>query len=400
MITKLHTVIALSAFAATSLFGGGYKIPETSLDAVALSSACIAASNGADASYYNPANMAFSTDKSSAMELDLTYIGLSKINYKGTTFVGAPYNTNLPTDTTSESESFYVPTIHYVSPAVGNVRMGLSIVSPGGLSKRWKETPAKLYAEEFTLKTVEINPTISYKVTDSIAIGGGIRALYSDGIVKNAKYEMTGKSWDFGYNLAVSFKMLQDTTVALTYRSKINMTVAGSTTKTATTINSDVSVELPMPAALNVALSHTFNGTTTLEAVYERTYWSAYKQLDFNFANTTNEAALGQPIDKFWKDASAYRFGVTHKMDKTTLMVGYAYDRNPVPEKTLSYELPASDANIFSLGGKYEYDENLEFGLAALTAIYKDRKVTNTVLNGEFTNSRSYLVSASVEYKF
>ena len=399
MKMKLHKGIALSVLTASTLFAGGYKIPESSLDAVALSNACIAASNGADASYYNPANMAFSRDKSSAMELDLTYIGLTKVNYKGTTWVGAPVNANVPTDTSSESESFFVPTIHYVSPGVGKIRMGLSVVTPSGLSKRWKESPAKLYAEEFTLKTVEINPTISYKLTDAIAIGGGIRALYSDGIVKNAKYDMTGDSWDFGYNLALSVKMDKDTTVALTYRSKINMTVDGSTSWTATGINSNASVSLPLPAAFNMALSHTI-GNTTLEAVIERTFWSSYKQLDFDFDNSINEAALGAPIPKLWSDASAYRFGITHRLDKFTAMVGYAYDETPIPDATINYELPSSNANIFSLGGKYKYDENFEFGLAALTAIYKDRKVNNTILNGEFSNSKSYLVSASVEYKF
>ncbi len=398
MKLKLYKGIALSALAATVLFGSGYKIPESSLDAVALSSACIAASSGADASYYNPANMVFSEDKSSAMELDLTYIGLSSVDYKGTTGVAGVGL--VPTKTSSESEDFFVPTIHYVSPAAGELRFGLSVVTPGGLSKQWSEVPAKLYAEEFTLKTVEINPTVAYKITDSIAVGGGIRALYSDGIVKNAKYDMTGDSWDFGYNLAVSAKIDKDTTAAITYRSKIDMDVEGSTSKTATQIKSDVSVSLPLPAALNVALSHTFNDTTTLEIVYERTFWSSYKKLDFDFSNAVNEQLLGTPIEKEWSDTSVYRVGLTHKMEKVTLMAGYAYDENPIPEKTLNYELPASDGNIFSVGGKYRYDENFEFGLAALGAFYKDRTVHNSVLNGTFSNSKSYLVSAGVEYKF
>ena len=402
MKLKLHQGIALSLLAAGTLFAGGYKIPESSLDAVALSSACIAASNGADASYYNPANMAFSKDKSSAMELDLTYIGLTSIKFKGIAVDASNSNTPTPTDTSSESENFFVPTVHYVSPAVGKMRFGLSVVTPSGLSKKWNEGVPAVSAKEFTLKTVEINPTLSYKLTDAIAIGGGVRALYSDGIVKNYFYDMTGDSWDFGYNLALSVKMDKDTTVALTYRSKINMTVTGTTSRILYGNTGDVSVDLPMPAAFNMALAHTVNNTT-FEVVIERTFWSAYKDLDFDFADPVSEAVLGQPKDKSWSDTSAYRFGVTHKFDKLTAMVGYAYDETPIPDKTLGFELPSSNANIFSLGGKYKYNENFEFGLAALTAIYKDRKVNNLTTNGidgEFTNSKSYLVSASVEYKF
>ncbi len=396
----MNKKIALSLFVALPLFAGGYKIPESSLDAVALSNACIANSSGADSSYYNPANMAFESKEKNAIELDLTYIHLTAVDYKGTTYLGAPVNANVPTDTSSEAENFLVPTLHYVSPAFGKAHFGLSVVSPSGLSKRWNESPASLYAKEFTLKTVEINPTFSYKLTDAIAIGGGVRALYSDGIVKNAKYDMTGDSWDFGYNLALTIKPEAATTVALTYRSKINMTVTGSTSRTATTINSGANVTLPLPAVMNFALAHTFDKTTTVEAVIEHNFWSKYQYLDFNFDNATNEAALGTPIPKFWKDTTTFRLGLTHHYQKATVMVGYAYDQTPIPDATIGYELPGSNANIYSFGGKYKLNQNLEVGLAALGAFYKDRKVNNAILNGEFTNSASYLVSAGVEYKF
>ncbi len=394
MKNRLHKTLLLSAVASATLFAGGYKIPESSLDAVALSNACIANANGADASYYNPANMAFSKDASSAIELDLTYIGLSSVDYKGTVVVPGPAIQS--TSTSSESEDFFVPTLHYVSPAVGKMHFGLSIVTPSGLSKQWKTSPASLYAEEFTLKTVEINPTFSYKLTDSIAVGGGVRALYSDGIVTNAYYDMTGDSWDFGYNLALSMKMSENTTVALTYRSKIDMTIEGSTSRyTTITTPSDGSVTLPLPAAWNMAVAHTID-KTTIEVVIERTLWSSYKSLNFYFDN----AAYNSSTPKLWKDTTAFRVGLTHKYDKVTAMLGYAYDETPVPDATIGFELPNSNANIFSIGGKYKIDENFEVGLAALTAIYKDRKVNNTILNGEFSNSQSYLATASVEYKF
>ncbi len=92
----------------TAVMAGGYKIPESSLNAVALSNAYVANANGADASYYNPANMVFSENKSGAIEVDLTYIGLSAMDFKGTTGT-------TPTDTSSKTENFIVPTLHYVS---------------------------------------------------------------------------------------------------------------------------------------------------------------------------------------------------------------------------------------------------------------------------------------------
>ncbi|NPA66088.1 MAG: transporter [Epsilonproteobacteria bacterium] len=395
MNTKFTKSILLSSIVASSLFAGGYKVPENSLDAIALSSACIANANGADASYYNPANMAY--NKASSIEVDVTYIALSKVDFKGTTTVPTATGYVLyPTDTTSESESFVIPTLHYVSPMVNNFNFGLSIVTPSGLSKKWEDQPASIYAEEFTLETVEINPTFSYKINDMFAIGGGLRALYSNGIVKNAYYDMEGDSWDFGYNLALSVRPVKNATIALTYRSKIDMDLEGDTSRFATyPIGSDGSVSLPLPATLDFAVAYTMNNTT-VEVVVERTFWSDYEELDFTFDNPKYD----RTFDKNWDDTMTYRLGLTHKYNQWTAMAGYAYDESPIPDETLGYELPSSDANIFSLGAKYQINEKIEVGLAGLMAIYDDRKVTNKIVQGEFSNSKSYLTTASIEYKF
>ncbi len=43
----------------------------------------------------------------------------------------------------------------------------------------------KAFAEEFTLKVVELIPSASYKITDNLSIGAGLRFIYSEGVVKN-----------------------------------------------------------------------------------------------------------------------------------------------------------------------------------------------------------------------
>ena len=269
-----------------------------------------------------------------------------------------------------------------------------------GLSKRWKESPASLYSKEFTLQTVEINPTVAYKLNEQLSVALGVRGIYSNGIVKNAYYEMDGTGFDWGYNLAVTLKPNKDTNVALTYRSQIDLHLKGDTSATATTINSGVKISIPAPAVISFAVSHTYNNSTTVEAVLEHNVWSAYDKLDFNFDNTTNETNLGAQHKKNWKDTDTLRIGLTHKYDKTTAMIGFAYDPSPVPNSTLSYDLPDSDAKLVSLGGRYDVTENINVGLAGLISFKDDRKVNNTTLSGEFTSSRAYMVTAGLEYKF
>lgn len=88
-------------------------------------------------------------------------------------------------------------------------------------------------------------------------------------------------------------------------------------------------------------------------------------------------------------------------------MAGIAYDETPVPESTLGYELPDSDAWIFSVGGKYKMDERWSLGMSALVDLKKSRTVhqnvssTNTnPVDGEFSDARAYLVMVGIEYRF
>jgi long-chain fatty acid transport protein len=383
----------LSLATATVLMAGGYKIPESSVNAVALSNAYVASSYGADASYYNPANMVFSDNKGSAIEVDLTYIGLSKVDYN-------PVSGN---SISSKAENFIVATLHYVSPAFDKFRFGFSIVSPAGLSKKWSDAPGSTYAKEFTLQTIELNPTVAYEINEQLAIAFGIRGIDSSGVVKNSYYDLKGDGYDWGYNAALAYKPTKDTNIALTYRSNVDLHVSGDTSAVLAGSNGKVKVSIPVPAAANLAVSHTYNNTT-VEFVLERTMWSAYKNLNFDFSNATSEFVLGKPISKNWKDSNTYRLGLTHKHDKVTAMVGVAYDVSPVPDSTIGYENPDSNSKVISLGGRYEINEKMSVGLAGLVSFKDNRSVNNIAdgghVNGEFSNARAYLLSAGMEYKF
>ncbi|MCW8953909.1 MAG: outer membrane protein transport protein [Sulfurimonas sp.] len=407
--------ITLLSLAATSmLMAGGYKIPELSLNATALSSANVAHSSGADTAYYNPANMAFMKDEN-LLEADLTYIGLSDTNYKGTVSGVGPH------DLSAKRENFLVPSLFYVSGDVDGARFGLSVVTPFGLTKRWNEEPAKTSAEEFTLETIELNPTVALPINDKLAIAIGLRVVHSKGIVKSygttvitppgapavVSRDMDGDSIDFGYNLALAYKPTSELEFGLTYRSKIDLNLEGnaklSESLGSTTYDGGANLSVPLPSALNIAAAYTFASKTTVEFVYERTFWSEYKELDFNYSGTLSAVLTGifdDAVAKNWKDVSAYRLGITQKMDKATLMCGIVYDETPIPESTLGFDLPDSNSLSVSLGGRYQINEKMNLGLSALYSMREDRTVSSSSLTGEFTDSTALLVSVGLEYKF
>lgn len=406
---NIGKMVAISAICAMSLEASGYKIPEQSLSAVALGAANVAAVKGADASYYNPANMAW---MSSGYHLDLalTYINLPKIKFDG---AAAPSFS--PGTSKSETEHFLLPTGHLVTKEYyENWRFGLSIVAPGGLSKRWDSAPGRGFAQDFTLKIIEVNPTAAYRVNDKFAVGFGLRAIYTDGVVKsdtnvgapfNLSRDMNGDSIDYGFNLALSFKPVEDITLAATYRSKVDLTVKGNAkllSPLGTSYNGKANVTIPLPAVLTLAAAKKFNDTT-IEAVYERVFWSKYKNLDFDYAKPLAASLqdFDDPVSKNWKDVDTYRLGLTHEYNhKLTLMAGIGIDKNPAPESTLSFELPDSDAMIYSAGFKYKITKDLDIGLAYLMSDKKSRTVKNKDIDGKFKDSAAHLVSTGISYRF
>jgi len=413
-IVKVATLLSLSA---ATLLASGYRIPEQSLNSVALSAAYVAGANGADASYYNPANMSF-MENGAFTEVAMTYINLPKVNY---TANGTPPAGNANGD--SKEEQFLMPNLHYVSPKMGDWRYGLSITAPAGLSKRWDDAYPKATSEEFTLKVIEINPTVSYLVNDQLSLGFGVRGVYTDGVVKsnanglgvNASRDLTGDSIDFGYNLALSYKPIKELTLAATYRSKVDLTVEGDATLVHPVLTAlggnyvgGASVTIPLPASLALAAAYTYD-KTTLEFVFERTYWSSYENLDFNYDTTLSSVggasspytAFDAPRSKNWKDSNAYRIGISHQWSDTLkLMAGFAIDKSPVPSSTLGFELPDSDAKLYSVGFEYKVTQNLKMGLAYLYDDKEDRTVSNGTANGTFTDSSAHLLTASFKYKF
>ncbi len=422
----MKRILSLSIITAAIAFGAAYKIPEQSLRSVALAGAYVAGADDADAAYFNPANMSFLPNKS-FFEFSATAIYLPKISFKGKVY--SPLSKKLEkASAKSKDEGFFVPHMHWVSKEYKGLRFGLSLTTPAGLSKRWTTQPQIWSAQEFTLRVLEINPSLSYKISDKLAIGAGVRAIYSDGKVRikfpNLYSEDLKGDTDikWGYNLALSYRLHPSLTFAATYRSRVGLKEVGSAkgylgkfllTKNPSDLNTLIpyatkaNVSVPLPATLSLAAALWLSKSTRFEIEYERSYWSAYKRLDFNFYNSQfAEAALGKPKPKQWHDSNTLRVGLMHKnTPKLTTMYGLAYDETPIPSDKVGFELPDADAIILSFGAIYKYSDNIHFGVSYLY----DHKISRTItlmdrnangIVGKFSNTRAHLLNFAFNYRY
>ncbi len=402
-------LILASLLIGSTAFASGYRIPEQSAESTAKAGAHIAGAVRADSTYYNPANMAWA-ENTWQTEVNLTYLHLTAIEY---TDARSPrFNGE------SEKENFFLPTLFVVSPDYHNFRFGFSITEPYGLAKRWEDPYPGTYAQEFELKVFEFNPTVAYRFNDFISIGGGVRFLYNDATVKSsgvispagitAARDLEGDTTEWGYNLALSVKPSRQSNISVTYRSNVDLDFDGDailrTNLGGTVLNTGASVSVPAPAVLAIAGAYTFD-RLTVELTYDRTFWSEYETLAFNYdvplTNPALAGAFGRPIPKNWKDTDAIRLGLTYQLtDAVAVMGGFAYDENPVPDDTLGFELPDSDAWLYSLGARFSLNKQMDLGIGVLYDYKEERAVGNGVINGTVKDASAFLVTTGFTYKF
>ncbi|MCP4342939.1 MAG: aromatic hydrocarbon degradation protein, partial [Desulfobulbaceae bacterium] len=381
----------------------------------------IASSTRADTAYFNPANMAWMED-TWHVEVDATYIFLSEIDYED----NRPATGGLA-DGNSEEENFFVPTGFVVSPSYGGARFGLAIVAPAGLTKRWKDPYQKSFAEKFSLMVIEVNPTVSYSFGNMVSIAAGPRMLYAEAEVRSSSYDtpllgdaardMDDDTLEWGWNAALAVKPIEELNLSATYRSKVDLDFNDNDAKLSLGPASPMNpffnksynsyVGIPVPAVFALSAAYDVLDNLNVEFTWDRTFWSDYDELDFDFSANTPPSPPSNPFDeskpKDWDDTNAFRIGVTWEMNETwTLMGGFAYDENPAPAENINFELPDSDAWIYSIGAQYKVSEQMDVGMAALYDYKESREVKNAEgsVDGNFTNASAFLISVGMNYRF
>jgi long-chain fatty acid transport protein len=403
---KRFSVLAMaSILVAGSAMASAWRIPEQSVDSTAKAGANIASAKHADAAYFNPANMGWLADAWN-VEVDATWIHLFSIEYDDA-------RTSLY-DGESETENFFLPTGFFVSPNLGGARIGMSITAPAGLAKRWKSNYQKAVAEEFSLAVFEFNPVVSYTIADKVSIAAGPRMLYADATVRSdasglgmqLSRDMDGDTIEWGWNVAVAYKPIEKLNLSATYRSNVDLDFDDKADLNLMGYRAtlDTKVSIPVPAVLAFSIAYDVLDNLNVEFTYDRTFWSEYEKLDFDFSPNIPGNPFEPPQVRDWDDTNAFRLGVTYGVtNELDIMAGFGYDENPAPDANVSFELPDSDAWLFSLGMQYAVNERMDVGCAALYDYKEDRDVKNSPTDrvyGEFTGAGAFLLTVGLNYRF
>lgn len=317
----------------------------------------------------------------------------------------------------------FVPNLYYVAPVNQDLSFGIGLNAPFGLKTEYDQTwMGRFQAVTSEVKTINLNPSLSYKLNDTVLLGIGLSVQYIDAKLTNmVNYsalaggvlganlqgvaDVEGDDYGWGYNLGALFN-LGDTRVGIAYRSEVDYTLEGEVSfanvpapmaGNALLQTGPVTADVTMPASASLSLFHKLSPGVDVLADITWTGWSSFDVLTVRRTSGTVVSATNEN----WQDSWRYSLGVTWHQDAAwTWRAGVAYDETPVEDAFRTARIPDNSRTWVALGGQYRLSGKtaLDFGYAYL--FVEDASINSTVagagtLRGNYENSVNIL---SVQY--
>ena len=420
MIKKIFLVTILVSFSATA-WASGFGVFTQGASGLGQANSVVAHPTGPSSLYFNPALL--NQIPGRQVEIGTTAIYADrKIDLDSGGSIDADNQWNFPS------------TFYYTHEANKTITSGIGIFFPFGLSSKWDDDYEGRYiGTEGDVFTMNINPAISFQITDRLAMAFGFDLLYMDASLKNklnqtAAYliaqnqgfplppltsplsdiaqEFEGDGWGSGYNFGILYKATERVSIGGTYRSHIDVDIEGdvhlhdvdpSLALLFPESNADADIRLPAQATLGVAFQALDSLIVEVGARWED--WDSTDELKIEFG----QPILGQSVNIIPRDWKA----------TWTYNTGGQFQLNAVPGDTFEPIIPDTDSHLFTIG------TTLKFGPWTVSSAFglehhEDRDKANTIddplgsavagqpvgtANGEYHND-IYLVAFSLGYAF
>ena len=235
-------------------------------------------------------------------------------------------------------------------------------------------------------------PTISYRFTEQWSVGAGVTYNRVEGelhrqvpvsvpgnplmspMVTEVDSRVEGDDEAWGYNLGVIYQPVPETTLGLTYRSKVDFNLEGSFSASSPvldqlgigTVTDTAALDLTTPETINFSLTQQMSENLKLMFGASWARWSRFDQIlvtGTERGEITNEQ---QNYENAWAFSTGGEYQLTPQL---ALRAGVALDFTPTQDSTRSVRIPSDDRRIFSIGAGWSPtpDLTLDFAYSYLT---------------------------------
>ncbi len=404
---KLIFIFLISFVVATPALAGG---PAHGAKAAGMGTAFAALADDPSAIAYNPAGIGF-------QEGTRLYLGAMAVAPK-TQFDDGGENKE-----ETESQLFVAPHAYFTSNLAWNdVSLGLGLFSPFGIGGRtWPDDGVVKYSsKESLIATFMANPVVAWRLLPTLSIAFGVDYLWAYNRAKqkvnqsmlqapDGTSSLTADGGGWGWNLGLLWQLQPEFSIGAAYRSTITADLSGDIKlKNIAPVlqplyggakissHARTSVDFPEIATLSAAWQPSKRWTIVIEG--EWVGWSSFKKQTI----TVDQPMAGADdivIVQNWRDGWIAKAGTELKIDQHwALRTGYAYLSSAVPSATLSPANPDASQHNYCFGLGYTKNK-LTIDLFYVFAHFEDRKVSNDILSGEYTN-RSHSFGLSLGWQF
>ena len=381
--------LALVLASGSNAFAAGYSTELTSTSGLANSYAgSVTGIHDVSDMFFNPAVLA--DVENGEFILSASYLD-ANINTKG----GSRANGTSQTGNVHDAGvNAFVPALYAAKRINEDMVFGLAITSPFGLATKYNDTwQGADRAVASTISTVNINPSLSYKVNKDLSVGAGFQAQYYRAQLtsKTASAYTTknqGSDWGYGFNLGAKYQATENLKFGIGYRSKIDHNVDG-TVQVQGLGYSDSQAKTATPESLTLGAAYKVRPDVELAYDLTWTRWSRLKSLQ---VNATQNSSLSAASTFNWHDSFLHSVGANFTLnDKWLLRTGAAYEKEAMTDANRNPSVPLSDKVWTSVGFNYKISKTLSVDATYLHQFYR-----NAVSN---LNSNSTTNSLNVHYK-
>ena len=349
---------------------GAFLLREQSAVGQGLSTAGAAAGGaGLGSMFWNPATMTDYAGLNSSSVL--TGIAPSaQSTATGGAFIGLGGNSG------DIGQSALLPASYYSYQLGEQVWIGASITSPFGLVTRNPVVWAgSTYGETSKISSVDLNPSIAYKLNDMWSFAVGLQFLYFKAFqtqdvsplalaaVGTHTLTLKADGWGVGATAGVTFKPFAGTEIGLGYRSSVKENLEGSVRVPTLGLAYQMKLSATLPDIYTLGLRQRITSDFDLLAGIEYDKWHLGTLPVINKATGAQLLLAGVvpvSVPFNYKDGWLFSLGGEYKWNPNlTLRGGLAYEKSPIDNSNRRPTLPDSNRIWASVGAGYKVSDRL-----------------------------------------
>lgn len=359
-----NTILAAAvAVSVNTAMGAGYQILEQGASNMgnAVAGATVNANQDATCAFWNPSSAAFMPLEVGQTRVDAGVFGVLPTLWCTGTRTSNPYTQTGTNQEGDCSAASVVPQVFIAHKFTDRIDGTLSITAPWGLESDYNDDwVGGFQGLHSYLMTVDINPSVSFKITDWFSVSGGVSAQYAYCRLTNAVPAVLGGGWQrfsgddvaVGGNIGFTIKYAENGRFGFHWRSAVEHELTG--TAKGALYNFPISADMHMPNTFDIGWYQRGWGMLrefAIMAGYSYMTWSQFEDLVIPEA--------GVRIDENWKDTSRVSVGFHYYpeyVENLTVRLGVCYDESPVSSAELrTPRIPCSDRLWLTTGLGYTF---------------------------------------------